>query len=79
MALQEPDDVPVAAKMWWLVSSLAPAPEVSCEADSVTKVNNLVGQHPTSDVILAGEGSASRTENLVMAWSYTPRTGVDHS
>ena len=42
--------------LWWLVSSLAPAPEVSCEADSVMKANNLVGQHPTSDVILAGEG-----------------------
>lgn len=50
--------------LWWLVSSLAPSslPEtVNNKADGighdgVAKKDDLVGQHPTSDVALAGEG-----------------------
>ena len=46
--------------LWWLVSSLAPSitEPVSKEKenDSPAKKDNLVGQHPTSDLILAGEG-----------------------
>jgi len=53
--------------LWWLVSSLAPASSSSSEAlspkeksefvdsDATTKRDNLVGQHPTTDVGLAGE------------------------
>ncbi|XP_046440285.1 E3 ubiquitin-protein ligase MYCBP2-like isoform X2 [Daphnia pulex] len=48
--------------LWWLVSSLAPSLETANNkvetggADGSTSKDNLVGQHPTSDVSLAGEG-----------------------
>ena len=47
--------------LWWLVSSLAPNVETTASgtdngAESAAKKDNLVGQHPTSDVALAGEG-----------------------